>query len=124
LVDAVPEAHGIAQRGFTGPDVEHVGCRRRDGEGPDRRDGLVVEDRGPGSAGVDRFPDAAVDVAAIVLGGPAGAAAAGVDAAAARWPGARPSPYRISVMTLVSEPDAPILSVTVTRIVRVVRIPR
>src|SRR5207247_193517 len=38
----------------------------------------------PGSAGVDRFPDAAVDVAEIVLVGPAGDAADGVDAAAAK----------------------------------------
>ncbi len=46
--------------------------------------------------------------------------------AAARAPqrGARSRAHRISVMTFVSEPDAPRLSVTVTRIVRVVSRPR
>src|SRR5213078_4013451 len=54
-----------------------------DREGADRRDGLVVEYREPGSAGVDRFPDAAIHVAEIELVRPAGHAGHGVAAAAA-----------------------------------------
>src|SRR5258708_5364373 len=82
LVDAVTEAHRVAQGGLAAADVDHVGRRWRDRQRTDRRDGLVVEYREPGSAGVDGFPDAAVHVAEVELVGPAGHARRGVAAAA------------------------------------------
>ena len=65
------------------PDVIYVGRRWCYCQGADRGDGLVIEDREPGSAGIDRFPDTAVHVAEVELVGPAGHAARGVTAAAA-----------------------------------------
>src|SRR6185503_9660377 len=42
---------------FAAADVEDVGIRGSDGDGPDGAGGLVVEDRRPGAAVVVRLPD-------------------------------------------------------------------
>src|SRR5262249_37194222 len=59
LVDAVAWHDVAANVRLTGPDVDHVGVGRGDGDRTDGRDRLVVEDRFPVQAAVTRFPDAA-----------------------------------------------------------------
>ena len=75
LVDAVADGEVGPLQAFAAGDVDDVGIRGRDGDGPDRARRLVVEDGMPGAAVVGRLPDAAVadaDVEDVGLGGHAG----------------------------------------------------
>ena len=83
FVDAVAEAGRVTQRGLPGADVDRVRGRRRDRQGADGGNRLIVEYRRPRSAGVSRFPDAAVHMAEVELVRPPGHAARGGAAATA-----------------------------------------
>ena len=95
---AVPRAVDPVARREVGPlhplaaaDVDHVGVRRRDRDGPDRARRLVVEDRLPRAAVVGRLPDAAVDDADVEEPGPAGDAGRRLRAAGAERADAAPA---------------------------------
>ena len=55
----LPEGEIGADIRFAGAGVDHIGIGRRNGDGTDGGDGLLVEDRFPNRAGVGGFPDAA-----------------------------------------------------------------
>src|SRR5262249_54374835 len=82
LVDAVARGDVAADVGLAGTDVDHVRVGRGDGDGPDRRDGLVVEDGLPGEAAVGRLPDAAAGGGRVIGERVAWDAAGAADAAA------------------------------------------
>ncbi len=68
FVDSVARAESGANVGFAGAGIDDVGIRRRNFQCADRGDGLPIEYRLPGHAGVDRLPDAAVDRAEVKRG--------------------------------------------------------
>jgi hypothetical protein len=59
LVDAIPEANAPLAVVFAGAHPDHQRVLRVDGQGAHRIRGLVIEDRGPGDAGVLGLPDPA-----------------------------------------------------------------
>src|SRR5262249_13545890 len=61
FVHAIAEAGGVAEGGFARAHVDGVRCARGNGDGADRCDALRVEDGEPDAAGIDGFPDTAVD---------------------------------------------------------------
>ncbi len=65
-VDAVARRHVAAHLRLPGPDIDHVGVRRRHGDGADRAGREVaVRERFPAGAGVVRLPHAAAGAAEI-----------------------------------------------------------
>src|SRR6202020_261108 len=76
--------------GFTAADVDDAWIARRDRDGTDRRDILLVEDRSPGAPGVVTLPDAAVKGAKVEVIGSAGTAGTRYRAPAAKRPGEPP----------------------------------
>src|SRR6185503_10334043 len=65
LVGAVALGDVGAHVRLAGADIEDARVGGREGDGPDGSDGLAVEERAPGAAGVRRLPHAAVDAAEI-----------------------------------------------------------
>ena len=59
FVDAVAEANAVAGVGLAGAEPDDVGVMRVDGDIADGDSGLVIEDGGPGGAGVGGFEEAA-----------------------------------------------------------------
>src|SRR5689334_4200255 len=109
LVHPITESDRIAERRLAAADVNHVGCRRRDGDGTDRRHRLRIEDRRPDTAGVDRLPDAAVHSAEIELVRPTGYAGRRGDASAAKWAEHAPMKSRIERTGLRGEAGSELL---------------
>ena len=60
-VHTIAKLYRVAQVGFAGADVNRIWIGRRDRDCPDRGRRRGIEDRSPGAAGVDGFPDAATD---------------------------------------------------------------
>ncbi len=104
FVDAVARLDVAANVRLAGADVDHVRVRRRDGEGADGRDRLVVEDRLPVDAAVGRFPDAAGRGGGVIgeriAGDPAGPRAT-------RPPAAGPTRRNLSRLNSVGPPFGP-----------------
>ena len=80
----LPGLDVAADVGLAAADVDDVGVGRRDGDGADGGDGLVVEDRLPVHAAVGRLPDAAGRGGGVVGERIAGHAAGAADAPAGR----------------------------------------
>ena len=60
-IDTIALGDVRAHVGLAGAHKEHLGITVGDGDGADRSDRLIVEDRLPGAAGIQGFPDATVD---------------------------------------------------------------
>src|SRR5262249_27297111 len=82
LVDAVARLDIAADVGLAAADVDHVRVGRRDGDGSDGRDWLLIEDGLPGESAVARLPDAAGRGGGVIGKRVAGDAASTGDASA------------------------------------------
>src|SRR5437879_13883965 len=61
FVNAVTESDVRAHVGLTGSGINHVGISRRNGQGADRSNTLLLEERLPGLTAIACLPNAAIN---------------------------------------------------------------
>src|SRR5439155_14738173 len=91
FVNAITESDVRAHVGFAGSGINHVRISRRNGQGADGGNTLLLEERLPGLTAIACLPNAAINRAEIVNIGLADDAGHRQRAPAAKWPNRAPA---------------------------------